>query len=299
VLSVVGERKRLGFGVRVDLPPPEDVEPVADQVSVALDRNDADHVLLVAYAARPDSAEPLVEEMLSRFDAHGIDVVQALRADGSRWYSYTCDGPCCPATGTAYDSSCHPLAAEAVLEGAVALPDRAALESSVAAVSGIAAVSMDQAAARAEQDLLHRLEAGATPQRLHARLRQRMRALVQGFLDAPRRLTDDEVARAAVWAQFIQVRDEAWTMMSRADAHRHLDLWRQVLRRVPPPYEPAVGCLAAFAAWLSGDGALAGCALERALAADPDYSMARLIDDTLRQAIPPSRWDTVPDGIAG
>jgi hypothetical protein len=66
---------------------------------------------------------------------------------------------------------------------------------------------------------------------------------------------------------------------------------------VVPPHEPAVACLTAFAAWLQGNGALAGCAVRRALAAAPDYSLARLIDDTLRHAMPPSSWDEVAEGL--
>ncbi|HET7328564.1 MAG TPA: DUF4192 domain-containing protein [Nocardioidaceae bacterium] len=294
VITVAGPRKRLGFSMRVDLPPPEHLELVADQVSEALRRNKADRVVMVVYTQAPQRAQPLVDEMLRRFDSGGIDVLEALRADGKLWFPYLCDGPCCPAEGTAYDNSCHPLAAQAVLEGGVALPDRATLEASVAPVCGIAAVSMMQAAARAEDELLTLAAAGWSAEEIRTALERQMRDLVQDYLGDPRRLDDNELARAAVWAQFIPVRDVAWRMMSRADAGAHLTLWRQALRRVPPPYEPAVACLAAFAAWLHGDGALACCALERALGAAPDYSMANLIDQTLRAAIPPSSWDELP-----
>ena len=55
-----------------------------------------------------------------------------------------------------------------------------------------------------------------------------------------------------------------------------------------------MACLAAFAAWLQGDGALAWCAVERALAADPAYSWADLIVQSLEQAVSPSVWQPFP-----
>jgi hypothetical protein len=46
--------------------------------------------------------------------------------------------------------------------------------------------------------------------------------------------------------------------------------------------------LLAFVAWQAGDGALASIAIERALDADPGYSMALLIADALHAGLPPS-----------
>ena len=59
-------------------------------------------------------------------------------------------------------------------------------------------------------------------------------------------------------------------------------------------YAPAATLLA-FAAWLSGDGALAWCALDRARTADPDYSMAALVERALTCAVPPSSWEPLTE----
>ena len=71
------------------------------------------------------------------------------------------------------------------------------------------------------------------------------------------------------------------------DAHRRL--WTDLVRRAQPGYVAAPACLLAFTAWQGGDGALANIALDRALADDPDYSMALLLRDVLDAGHPAMR----------
>jgi hypothetical protein len=63
---------------------------------------------------------------------------------------------------------------------------------------------------------------------------------------------------------------------------------------------PAPAALLAFTAWQCGDGALANIALERALAANPRYSMALLLRDILDAGVPPSqaRLPMTPEEVA-
>jgi hypothetical protein len=69
-------------------------------------------------------------------------------------------------------------------------------------------------------------------------------------------------------------------------AHRRL--WTDVVRCAAESYVPAPASLLAFTAWQSGEGALANIAIERALAADPAYSMAHLIGQAVDAGLPPS-----------
>jgi hypothetical protein len=80
----------------------------------------------------------------------------------------------------------------------------------------------------------------------------------------------------------------------------HLRLWSDVVRRVTGPWLPAPASLLAFAAWQDGDGTLANLALERALAADPGYSMALLLREILTAGVPPSqaRLPMTPEQVA-
>jgi hypothetical protein len=45
-----------------------------------------------------------------------------------------------------------------------------------------------------------------------------------------------------------------------------------------------------LAAWLSGNGALAWCAVDRSVESDPDNSLAELVGELLSRAVPPSSW---------
>lgn len=99
--------------------------------------------------------------------------------------------------------------------------------------------------------------------------------------------TDEEVAWLGVLLVNLRVRDEAWVRIDDGEISAHIRLWRDVVRRVAEPYLPGPACLLAFAAWRAGEGALANLALDRALAADPHYSMARLLHELFVSGLPP------------
>ena len=106
-------------------------------------------------------------------------------------------------------------------------------------------------------------------------------------------LTDDEVAWLSVLlSAHLPVRDLAWEHTG--DEEWHVALWTDVLRRVEPDLAAGPASLLAFAAWRNGNGALAGVAVERALAIEPAYSMARLMDEVLEQCLAPHEWDRQP-----
>ncbi|MGH3423178.1 MAG: DUF4192 domain-containing protein, partial [Nocardioidaceae bacterium] len=277
-IAVHRPRQRLGFRLRVDLPPPEHADAVADQVVSYLRAQDPDEVLLVAFSDRPEEAGPVVHAVRDRLAGEEIDLTDAIRCDGSRYWSYLCDDPrCCPPDGTPYESDSNVLLAEAVFQGVEVLPSRDALVDRFASVTGALRQDMVEATTRVEA----RLEAAAgtrprdrDPELLRAGIDE-VTPIVDGFeLDPGRRLTEDEVAVLSVWTSLIVVRDVLWARLTRANAQDHLTMWRQVAARVVPPYEPPTLSLAAFAAWLSGSGAQAQCALDRVAEADPSYSMA-------------------------
>jgi hypothetical protein len=61
---------------------------------------------------------------------------------------------------------------------------------------------------------------------------------------------------------------------------------------------PGAASVLALAAWLSGDGALAWCAVDRCREVDPHHSLARLVADLLEHATNPQVWDALRPGLA-
>jgi len=157
-------------------------------------------------------------------------------------------------------------------------------------VDGTARLALAEAAGRADQRLLglierHPADPGGAVLRAgrdavdDAVLRQR-----SGL-----RLDDDRVAWLSVVLVHLPVRDHAWESVG-GDLGTHVSLWTEVLRRSAPELMVAPATLLSFAAWRAGEGALASIALSRALAADPEYEMARLMARALAGGLSPAEW---------
>jgi hypothetical protein len=98
----------------------------------------------------------------------------------------------------------------------------------------------------------------------------------------------------------LRVRDDAWARMVPEYNAAHTRLWADLTRLAQPGYVAAPAALLAFVAWQAGDGALANIALDRALADNPRYSMARLLRRALDSGAPPSaaRLPMSPEEVA-
>jgi hypothetical protein len=284
---------------RTDLPDEaDDVGPTVDQLVDAAVRNRGRQALLVAYSADPRAAASAGLALRDGLVVAGIDVALMIRADGRRWYPLAGPGP---VAGVPYDLSSHPFTANAVLEGRVTLRDREEL------VDSLAPLDPDrvEAVAAAHEALGGLDPADCRSLALEARwLVQEVRAAVRapedtgpasGVVPAP----PERSARLLRAVAEHELRDLAWCEVTTESASRHVSLWREVVRESPGELvAPAAGLLA-FAAWLSGDGALAWCAVERALGADPDHTLARLVAQVLEAAVPPSSWRPMdPDSLA-
>ncbi|MFY0407911.1 DUF4192 domain-containing protein [Solicola sp. PLA-1-18] len=294
-VCVHGPRHRLGMTVRVDLPPEEHADELADQVAGHVARQEPDGVLLLAFADTDAAAAPLLLSLRSRLADADVDVLEAARADGVRVVSYTCvDDTCCPGDGTPYDRVGGALMAEAVLAGHEVLPGRDALVERFAPVEGERALGVASETEHV-RDEVRRLGAGL---RHPAGDPVVVRTGWQACLDAVTRATgldgpvldDHDVAVLSVWTATVVVRDLLWTDITRESAREQLALWREVGRRAVEPARPPALSLAGFAAWMCGDGAQAMTALEAALAVDPGYSMALLLHSAVSGGIDPRRW---------
>ncbi|MEH0822446.1 MULTISPECIES: DUF4192 domain-containing protein [unclassified Micromonospora] len=297
VVVVAMRAQRVVFAARADLPERgADPRLPAGHLGDVLRRQDADAATVLGYGPA-ERVTPTVDAVRAALTAAGLTVLEALRVTDGRYWSYLCaEAACCPPDGTPYDPGSSEVSAAAVFAGQVALPDRAALTAQVAPADGPDRAAMRQAGVRAERRLLTLLEEAPAADLLGGRaVRKAGVAAVRAALRAHRRgerLTDDEVAWLSLLLTHLPVRDHAW---ERTDGREEdISLWGDVLRRAEEELIAAPASLLAFAAWRAGQGALAAVALERALAAHPDYSLAQLLDDLLRRGVPPSELDGWP-----
>jgi hypothetical protein len=261
----------------------------ARQVDVAREV-EADAVMIIGYGPADRVAGP-VAALTGLMTAADLAVYDALRVTDGRYFSYQCQRPdCCPPEGVPFDPSTNHVAATAVLAGQNVLPDRAALVATVAPVDGPARQSVNQATFAAWR----RREALAAARGWRAVVDAGRQALADTFARYATGtvLDDGELA----WLTVLLANDAVTEAAVRdTDARSwHIDLWRDITRRAHPDLAGPPASLLAFAAWRSGDGALAQVAVDRALEADPAHPLARVIGEALEAGAPPSVADDWP-----
>jgi hypothetical protein len=126
---------------------------------------------------------------------------------------------------------------------------------------------------------------------------RRIAAMVADYLADPGPLSDAECARFALLVTDLEVRDTAWSMMSRQRALDHTELWQQVVSRTVSPLERGPLGLLGMAGWLSGNGTLMVCCIERLSRIDPGYTMGSLLDDINQRALSPEVWDSMAESL--
>lgn len=282
-IATKGERRRFGFRLRVDIPDERDVDAMASLVARHLQHQDAEGAILIAVTERQDVAARLLAAVEGALPPVGL--VVSVRANASHYWT---SEPRFPADGIPYDTSGHHLSiVEAIAAGQEILPDRQALVDRFRAVTGPRRHWLECATDEVLREVVPLIGRAGGADLAEFGMREIGPILERGLVA---RLGDAEVIRLAVWMSAISVRDAVWALITPDNAGTMLALLTQVSRSVVPPFEPAVLSLAGFAAWLTGDGAQALIAVERALESDPDYSMAALILKLVEGGVSPSHW---------
>jgi hypothetical protein len=243
---------------------------------------------VIAYTDDVLLAEAATARVVDLLEAEDVEVLTRLRADGRRWWrlglhAVDPEGD----RGHPYDLTDHPLATRAVYEGKVTFRSRDELAASLRPTpvesDDVTAVAVAHAMLgplpTAEEELR---EEAAWARRTALRQRRRGRPL------RPR-----EVARLLRAVTDPDVRDVVWCDWTRSDAEEHVRVWRDVVRRAPDELVASAAALCALAAWLTGNGALAWCAVDRCLGGDPAHSLGRIVFDLLERAVPPTVWRPV------
>ena len=266
------------FHARVDLPRlGDEVDPCVEALLDPCVHHEVGRVLFLLYSDDPVPADRVARRLVRAFRGAGIEVIDVLRADGHRWFPLLRSRRSVPPSGVPYDVSAHPFAAESVFSGRVTHGSRADLEATVApvpeAVARVAAAVRDPGGARAGPGWLP--------------------ATVSGHVAAGSVPDDGEAARMLTCVVDVEVRDAALGLLSRDTAEAHARLWGDLVRRAPEDLVAPAAAVLGFAAWVWGNGALAWCAVDRCLIADPDYRLAHYLAHALTHAVPPSMWEAV------
>ena len=291
VMGVGRPRARVQLAFRYDLPDPPDAvhaADIAEHAAEVLRHRRLSTVIGVGYG--PGAlVTPVADALAAALRQAGLRLHELMRVEDGRYWSYLCENPeCCPAEGVPFDVRANPAAAAMTVAGLVAYPDRAALAGTLAPVTGAAARSMERATSRARERAAELIAQASRPGRGPGRERllvdagrRAVQEAIATYRAGGRLLADEPVAWLTVVLAHLAVRDDAWARMDPGYRAAHLRLWTDVVRRATPAYLPAPASLLAFTAWQSGEGALANIAIDRALAADPGYSLARLLRDIM------------------
>ena len=305
LLGLVPERRTVRVTVRIDLP--EDGTPVADVVDAwstsltALPQAGALEAVLVVYPRDADSpwrgAEPadlphhdLVDELAAELRDAGVLALDAVCVVGDRIRSYWClDPACCPPEGRLVDPG-EALRVRSLLveQGSAPLASREDL------VRGLAPRDPDDPVRRAVDDardaVLIRMPAGAEGR-------------VDRFVDDLRELGLDPRNQAGLTRLVVTAGWLCATIRSRdlvlhaltadpdpAVVHAARTVLGEAVRCASGPDVAPVASVLAICAWVAGDGAAARVALDRALDAEPSYSLAGLVTAALDAGTPPWTW---------
>jgi hypothetical protein len=273
VIGLASDRRAI-VSLRYDLPAPGETdlaESAVDHALGVIESAGAVSAVAVIYGSEGASSAVAAELRRGRVPVHEI-----LRADHGRYWSYMCPySECCPPEGKPF-------------EAAAVLSTREALAASIAPGRLETRDYIGRAVARLDADGFELSRALMAVKYAIGRYR------------AGDGISDFTSVKVLLGLRQLRVRDDAWARMEPEFVKAHLQLWTDLTRMAPAGYVAAPASLLAFAAWQSGNGALANVALDRALADDSSYSMALLLCQVICSGAPPSlaRMSMTPEEVA-
>jgi hypothetical protein len=280
------------------------VPGVLDDTVAALTRGGTDEVIAVAYPGAfgdPDGWSGLALDVQAVAERNRIECGDVLLVVDDRWRSLLCATPqCCPPEGRPMSGAVSAFAAAATVAGLAPLDDREALDRTLDPLPEPDRQGLAPLLAEAEQAVEREVADGhedrherAVKRRLFAAARSvsplAAAALDRAEGDRGGEVVDDESAvRFGVALRALTVRNAVWMAVDdgRLDGR---DLWRDLARRLPSPYDAVPLFLYGWAVWRAGNGALASMAAARASVSDPDCTPALLLLAALEQAVDPRR----------
>ena len=227
----------------------------------------------VCFTAARKQADLVGREFAERLDTIGIDTHLLLWADETRWADLVTGD-----MGLQTDDARERVATMTVLAGR---PQPASTRDSLAqSLVG-------------DRDPVARLLTATRANTAESTVRTEGRwavSRVQQFQRDGVRLDDVDTARLLVAIRAIPIRDQVWLGMNRGNAVSHVALWTDMTKRAPDEVRTAPASLLAFGSWLSGDGAMAWCALDQVPEGKP-YALANLVAAAIESGTHPREWE--------
>jgi hypothetical protein len=286
---------QIGFVLRVDLPSPEQVERFAEEMADRASADGTGRVILVCFTAQPDDAgqlprRDLFDTVSDELMLRGVQVPEALLVRDGRWWSYTCTKPCCPRQGTPLPEvstgDVAALEARRALGGAAVLPNREALATSVCGPRGARLAALRRCIDETGPIFVDELMTlGMDGAREHALAT--VRSAFSVFTEAGAALDDAVAVRILLSLEDRWVRDVLITWGVDECGGQFLAFLIALAQCAPDECSAAICTVLAAVAYQHGRGALAAVALERALAHEPEYQLARILQALLVGQVDP------------
>lgn len=312
VICLAGGGRRVGPVARVDLPRGHDRNMAAQLAGHAL--HHADAVVLVTYQdtrRRP----PLLTDVIAGMATVGVQVLEAL---------IVCDGMARPALGTraersgsgfpvpgADDPQVRTLAAAAAFAGRTTLPDRSALQRSIAPPTGHRLREAERCvtAASSGRPLLVGASAGSASRR---RFGAEPLPGIELLNCEPTDLTDRALAQVSTFGE-VEADVAAALAVGMIDIPFRDRIIEVAIVEIDRPWLPMlISCatwtpqalaaplcaVLAMVAYRQGDGALAQIAVDRSLEAEPKYSLSHLMIAVMAAGLHPESLAPMFNGTA-
>lgn len=267
---------------RVDLPEEHLGEDIAawsdwfaDTLEAVIERS---HRLLVVVweGGSPESVRDICEAAQASLRSAGADLADLVVVSEGRWHSLLCESSsCCPREGWGLDGAARDRASELL---------------------GLARVAPQMSRRNLEDELDGHGDRGEWPREppeiSPGAFEVAVAHAVSSLTTGPP-CEDRDLVLIGIALCDRQVRDTViWDVLSggRGSLDSAISVLSEAVRCAPTHYAaPLAACLGLFH-WQSGDGIRAGIAIQKSLAADPEYSFSQLLMRCLSQGVSAEEW---------